>query len=166
VPAMKVTPNAAMRARDVSRPHPEHLAEAEAAEARYPRGRAAPAEPGPQGGTKGNRTGDSARADERARANEARDGARGAGDGARGGRDGAQGGGDGMRGVGDGARRAGDGARGGADGIRGVGDGARRAGDGARGGGDGIRGDGEGGRDGEGRRRRRITRAGRGRPSG
>ena len=32
MPAMKLTPNAAMRARDVSRPHPEHLAEAEAAE--------------------------------------------------------------------------------------------------------------------------------------
>jgi hypothetical protein len=32
VPAMKLTPNAAMRARDVSRPRPEHLAEAEAAE--------------------------------------------------------------------------------------------------------------------------------------
>jgi len=32
---MKLTPNAAMRARDVSRPHAEHLAEAEAAEARY-----------------------------------------------------------------------------------------------------------------------------------
>jgi hypothetical protein len=29
---MKLTPNAAMRARDVSRPRPEHLAEAEAAE--------------------------------------------------------------------------------------------------------------------------------------
>ena len=33
--AMKVTTSAAMRARDVSRPRPEHLAEAEAAEARY-----------------------------------------------------------------------------------------------------------------------------------
>ena len=33
MPAMKLTPNAAMRARDVSRPHAEHLAEAEAAEA-------------------------------------------------------------------------------------------------------------------------------------
>ena len=32
VPAMKLTPNAAMRARDVSRPRAEHLAEAEAAE--------------------------------------------------------------------------------------------------------------------------------------
>ena len=30
--AMKLTPNAAMRARDVSRPRAEHLAEAEAAE--------------------------------------------------------------------------------------------------------------------------------------
>ncbi len=36
VPAMKLTPNAAMRARDVSRPRPEHLADAEAAEARAP----------------------------------------------------------------------------------------------------------------------------------
>ena len=34
MPAMKLTPNAAMRARDVSRPHAEHLAQAEAAEAR------------------------------------------------------------------------------------------------------------------------------------
>jgi hypothetical protein len=34
VPAMKLTPNAAMRARDVSRPRAEHLAEAEVAEAR------------------------------------------------------------------------------------------------------------------------------------
>jgi hypothetical protein len=34
VTAMKLTPNAAMRARDVSRPHAEHLAEAEAAEVR------------------------------------------------------------------------------------------------------------------------------------
>jgi len=33
VPTMKLTPNAAMRARDVSRPRAEHLAEAEAAEA-------------------------------------------------------------------------------------------------------------------------------------
>jgi hypothetical protein len=33
VPAMKLTPNAAMRARDVSRPHAEHLAQAAAAEA-------------------------------------------------------------------------------------------------------------------------------------
>ena len=32
VPAMKLTPNAAMRARDVSRPRAEHLAEAEAKE--------------------------------------------------------------------------------------------------------------------------------------
>jgi len=35
VPAMKLTFNAAMRARDVSRPRAEHLAEAETAEARY-----------------------------------------------------------------------------------------------------------------------------------
>jgi hypothetical protein len=33
VPTMKVTPSAAMRARDVSRPHAEHLAWAEEAEA-------------------------------------------------------------------------------------------------------------------------------------
>ena len=33
MPAMKITPNAAMRARDVSRPRAGHLAEAEAAEA-------------------------------------------------------------------------------------------------------------------------------------
>ena len=39
VTAMKLTPNAAMRARDVSRPHAEHLAEAEAAEARGSAGR-------------------------------------------------------------------------------------------------------------------------------
>jgi hypothetical protein len=36
VPAMKLTPIAAMRARDVSRPRAEHLAEAEEAEARNP----------------------------------------------------------------------------------------------------------------------------------
>ena len=35
MPAMKLTFNAAMRARDVSRPRAEDLAEAEAAEARY-----------------------------------------------------------------------------------------------------------------------------------
>jgi hypothetical protein len=43
MPAMKLTPNAAMRARDVSRPRPEHLAEAEAAEAKGNAGRAGPA---------------------------------------------------------------------------------------------------------------------------
>ena len=37
--AMKLTPNAAMRARDVSRPHAEHLAEAEAAEVKGSTGR-------------------------------------------------------------------------------------------------------------------------------
>ena len=36
--AMKVTISAAMRARDVSRPHAEHLADAEAAEADAVRG--------------------------------------------------------------------------------------------------------------------------------
>jgi len=53
VPAMKLTPNAAMRARDVSRPHPEHLAEAEAAEARRERQGPAPrgeADAAPAGG--------------------------------------------------------------------------------------------------------------------
>ena len=40
MPAMKLTPNAAMRARDVSRPRAEHLAEAEAAEAPGSAGRA------------------------------------------------------------------------------------------------------------------------------
>ena len=39
MPAMKLTPNAAMRARDVSRPRAEHLAEAEAAEVRGSAGR-------------------------------------------------------------------------------------------------------------------------------
>jgi hypothetical protein len=39
MPAMKLTPNAAMRARDVSRPRAEHLAEAEAADARGNAGR-------------------------------------------------------------------------------------------------------------------------------
>src|ERR1017187_3545402 len=38
VPAMKVTVSAAMRARDVSRPRPEHLAGTEAAEASAPKG--------------------------------------------------------------------------------------------------------------------------------
>jgi len=42
VPAMKLTPNAAMRARDVSRPRAEHLAEAEAAEVRGSAGRESP----------------------------------------------------------------------------------------------------------------------------
>ncbi len=39
VTAMKLTPNAAMRARDVSRPRAEHLAEAEAAEVKGSAGR-------------------------------------------------------------------------------------------------------------------------------
>src|SRR5690349_3746142 len=43
VPAMKLTPIAAMRARDVSRPRAEHLAEAETAEAARAAPRAAPA---------------------------------------------------------------------------------------------------------------------------
>jgi len=57
VPAMKVNLSAAMRARDVSRPRPEQLAEAEAAEASIadspggPRGNAAVADP-PEGGAR------------------------------------------------------------------------------------------------------------------
>src|SRR5689334_19868954 len=43
VPAMKLTPAAAMRARDVSRPRADHLAEAEAAEAARTAPRAVPA---------------------------------------------------------------------------------------------------------------------------
>ena len=49
MPVMKLTPNAAMRARDVSRPHAEHLAEAELAEAKGSAGRAGPA-PGAETG--------------------------------------------------------------------------------------------------------------------
>jgi len=54
VAAMKVTTSAAMRARDVSRPHAEHLASAEAAEATAassrPAGPAVPVDvPGPAG---------------------------------------------------------------------------------------------------------------------
>ena len=43
MPAMKLTPTAAMRARDVSRPRADHLAEAEAAEAARTAPRAVPA---------------------------------------------------------------------------------------------------------------------------
>ena len=62
VPAMKLTPNAAMRARDVSRPHAEHLAQAEAAEASIarssPAGRAGTGGPETSGpGTSGRGTG-------------------------------------------------------------------------------------------------------------
>jgi hypothetical protein len=52
VAAMKVTTSAAMRARDVSRPHAEHLADAEAAEASAVRSSDAgwsPARPGEAG---------------------------------------------------------------------------------------------------------------------
>jgi hypothetical protein len=58
VPAMKLTPNAAMRARDVSRPRAEHLAEAQAAEVKGSAGRQGPgrAEAGP-GGTGRTETG-------------------------------------------------------------------------------------------------------------
>ena len=58
MPAMKITPNAAMRARDVSRPRAEHLAEAEAAEASAAAGsRARPGDAASQarGGDKGKR---------------------------------------------------------------------------------------------------------------
>jgi hypothetical protein len=83
VSAMKVTPNAAMRARDVSRPRPEQLAAGEAAEGAEakqpggPRDQPAPAPgipaTGPDGGTKG-----------------AKDGAGGDAGRGRGGRDGAR----------------------------------------------------------------------------
>ena len=46
MPAMKLTPAAAMRARDVSRPRAEHLAEAERAEAARAASGAAPASGG------------------------------------------------------------------------------------------------------------------------
>src|SRR5580704_3938269 len=59
VPTMKVTLSAAMRARDVSRPHAEHLARAEAAEAEA--GPAGPVEAGPAvPGASGTGPGDSA----------------------------------------------------------------------------------------------------------
>ena len=51
MPAMKLTPNAAMRARDVSRPRAEHLAEAEAAEAKEDTGRGGPAPDGAETGS-------------------------------------------------------------------------------------------------------------------
>jgi len=55
VPAMKLTPNAAMRARDVSRPRADQLAEAEAAEATVVgSGRPSPRGPRP-GGAEGGR---------------------------------------------------------------------------------------------------------------
>ena len=47
MPAMKLTPNAAMRARDVSRPRAEHLAEAEAAEGSANAGRESPGRQSP-----------------------------------------------------------------------------------------------------------------------
>ena len=84
VPAMKLTPNAAMRARDVSRPRAEHLAEAEVAEVRGGREvrgaevsrkrragkpRASGSRPGgngPRGNGRGDRGGRRGRADGRA----------------------------------------------------------------------------------------------------
>ena len=59
VAAMKLTFNAAMRARDVSRPRPEHLAEAEAAEAGSPGSRRAGA--ASAGGPRSNEATDAAR---------------------------------------------------------------------------------------------------------
>ena len=59
MPAMKLTPNAAMRARDVSRPRAEHLAEAEAAQASTPGDtRARTASPEPRRETRGGRAKD------------------------------------------------------------------------------------------------------------
>ena len=57
MPAMKLTPNAAMRARDVSRPRAEHLAEAEAAEVRGSAGRESPGRgrPAPDGAERAGR---------------------------------------------------------------------------------------------------------------
>ena len=49
MPAMKLTPTAAMRARDVSRPRAEHFAEAETAEAARTARRAAPDGRRPEG---------------------------------------------------------------------------------------------------------------------
>jgi hypothetical protein len=146
VSAMKVTPNAAMRARDVSRPRPEHLAEAEAADARYlggQRGGAAPAAPGQDDGARASR---GAGRRDAGRGGRARDD--GAAEGAW-----AQGGGRGNE-TADGTA-GGNGAVGGGGRGNGAADGlndAARDGGVSRGGGDA-----------EGRRRRRITRAGRGR---
>jgi hypothetical protein len=53
VPAMKLTPNAAMRARDVSRPRAEHLAEAEAAEAAEAKENTGRGSPAPNGAETG-----------------------------------------------------------------------------------------------------------------
>jgi hypothetical protein len=58
VPAMKLTPNAAMRARDVSRPRADQLAEAEAAEATVVgSGRPSPRGPRPGGAERGRQPG-------------------------------------------------------------------------------------------------------------
>jgi hypothetical protein len=61
VPAMKVTLSAAMRARDVSRPRDEQLADAEAAEASL--GSSTPANVSPAGAVRGTDPGDAARED-------------------------------------------------------------------------------------------------------
>jgi len=69
VPAMKLTPNAAMRARDVSRPRAEHHAEAEAAEARYadkPQARTGDTEKEVRGGERSRTPRATAAGDERA----------------------------------------------------------------------------------------------------
>jgi hypothetical protein len=62
VPAMKLTPNAAMRARDVSRPRAEHLAEAEAAEAAEAKENTGRGGPAPDGAETGRAETDGAQA--------------------------------------------------------------------------------------------------------
>ena len=132
---MKVTPNAAMRARDISRPHPEHLAEAEAADAKYLNGQRGPAQ-GREGGPRTSRGGGAPGGG--TRGGDARIGS------ARGGRvmD------NGTAGL-EGRLRDDGPPPGGRDGVP------------PPGGRDGV--PPPGGGDAEGRRRRRITRAGRGR---
>ena len=66
MPAMKLTPNAAMRARDVSRPRAEHLAEAEAAEAKESTGRGGSAPDGAETGRAETRRAEMRRASEAA----------------------------------------------------------------------------------------------------
>ena len=69
MPAMKLTFNAAMRARDVSRPRAEHLAEAEATEAKYadrPQARTGDAGKDARGGEKTRTPRATAAGDERA----------------------------------------------------------------------------------------------------
>ena len=98
MPAMKLTPNAAMRARDVSRPRAEHLAEAEAAEAQS-EARGGKARGGQSTGARRRDGTATARADER-------------GDGQRGARAGHRGGHRGRPGAAGRASRGGAGDRG------------------------------------------------------